>query len=128
MTASAKQPVALVAGAGDWVVGVAGVASTEAGAWAKAGVASAVVARSPSVSARCLRSIMLFPLHAICTALRQRLSCLSTAVPERPTDCFVSVAQRTRVRRDSSNARDARHTSAAISATGAMHLQGRARC
>src|SRR4051794_10390190 len=50
--------VALVPGAGDWVVGVAGVASDGAGAWAKAGEASAVEASSPSAAARNVRSVI----------------------------------------------------------------------
>src|SRR3954451_15844233 len=50
--------VAFVPGAGDWVVGVAGVASDGAGACAKAGEASAVEASSPSASARNERSVI----------------------------------------------------------------------
>src|SRR3954467_3662790 len=56
--------VALVPGAGDWVVGVAGVASDGAGAWAKAGEASAVVASNPSVSPRTERLVMAGPLFS----------------------------------------------------------------
>src|SRR6188472_4110400 len=55
--------VALVPGAGDWVVGVSGVASLGAGAsCAKAGETSAVDASRPSVSARSLTVVIDVPL------------------------------------------------------------------
>src|SRR6476620_8904606 len=97
--------VAVVPGARDCVVGVEGVASTGGGVWAKAGVASAVLASSPRVSAPQLRSLIEAPLGYV-TALRQTPAKLSITGAPKPTDKRLTVAQTKRVRLDKHPAQD----------------------
>src|SRR5690349_15121078 len=82
--------VALVAGAGDCVFGVCGVASTGAAGWPQAAVERTVVEKSARVSARVVRRFIASPLSMRRHCDRAALACQRRALT--CSDYFLTVA------------------------------------